>query len=93
MHAGSTVHAVLQNWNMARWRREPFALERFKTLTVCKAQRSEDTRWFARCSFLLTAGRESLVEMAKPSGWRVGGPAITTVRIDQQVSWPGCFNF
>jgi len=32
MHAGSTVHAVLQHWNMARWRREPFALERFKTL-------------------------------------------------------------
>src|SRR5438874_1979444 len=32
MHAGSTVHALLQNWNMARWRREPFALERFKAL-------------------------------------------------------------
>ena len=32
MHAGSTVHSVLQHWNMARWRREPFALERFKTL-------------------------------------------------------------
>jgi hypothetical protein len=24
MHAGATVHAVLQGWNMARWRREPF---------------------------------------------------------------------
>ena len=32
MHAGSTVHSVLQQWNMARWRREPFGLERFKTL-------------------------------------------------------------
>ena len=32
MHAGSTVHSVLQHWNMARWRREVFALERFKTL-------------------------------------------------------------
>ncbi len=32
MHAGSTVHAVLQAWNMARWRQEPFALEQFKTL-------------------------------------------------------------
>ncbi len=32
MHAGSTVHAVLQHWNMARWRREPFALEGFKAL-------------------------------------------------------------
>jgi putative RecB family exonuclease len=32
MHSGSTVHAVLQNWNLARWRREPFAIERFKAL-------------------------------------------------------------
>ena len=32
MHAGSTVHAVLQHWNRARWRREPFALERFQKL-------------------------------------------------------------
>jgi hypothetical protein len=32
MHAGSTVHGVLQQWNMARWRREPFAIERFKAL-------------------------------------------------------------
>ena len=32
MHAGSTVHAVLRTWNIARWRREPFALERFKAL-------------------------------------------------------------
>jgi len=32
MHAGSTVHAVLQQWNMARWRREPFAIEGFKTV-------------------------------------------------------------
>ena len=32
MHAGSTVHGVLQQWNMARWRREPFDVERFKTV-------------------------------------------------------------
>jgi len=32
MHAGSTVHAILQNWNLARWRREPFEIERFKLL-------------------------------------------------------------
>lgn len=32
MHAGSTVHGVLQQWNMARWRGEPFAVERFKAL-------------------------------------------------------------
>ncbi|MCU0772440.1 MAG: PD-(D/E)XK nuclease family protein [Verrucomicrobia bacterium] len=32
MHAGSSVHAVLQAWSMSRWRREPFATERFKAL-------------------------------------------------------------
>jgi putative RecB family exonuclease len=32
MHAGSTVHAVLQQWNMARWRRESFDIEKFKAL-------------------------------------------------------------
>jgi hypothetical protein len=32
MHAGSTVHAILQAWNLSRWRREPFATERFKAL-------------------------------------------------------------
>ena len=32
MHAGSTVHAVLQQWNLARWRREAFQVERFKAL-------------------------------------------------------------
>src|SRR2546423_11716288 len=31
-HVGSVVHAVLQAWNKARWRREGFVLERFKTL-------------------------------------------------------------
>lgn len=32
MHSGSTVHGVLQAWNLSRWRREPFATERFKAL-------------------------------------------------------------
>ncbi len=32
MHAGSTVHTVLQQWNLARWRKEPFSVERFKAL-------------------------------------------------------------
>lgn len=36
MHSGSTVHAVLQQWNLARWRREPFALERFKSVFACQ---------------------------------------------------------
>src|SRR5438270_11122812 len=31
-HVGSVVHAVLQAWNKARWRRETFVLERFKLL-------------------------------------------------------------
>jgi RecB family exonuclease len=31
-HSGSVSHAVLQAWNMARWRREVFQTERFKTL-------------------------------------------------------------
>jgi putative RecB family exonuclease len=32
MHAGSTVHAVLQAWNLSRWRREAFVTGRLKTL-------------------------------------------------------------
>jgi putative RecB family exonuclease len=32
MHAGSTVHAVLQTWSLSRWRRQPFEIERFKLL-------------------------------------------------------------
>jgi hypothetical protein len=32
MHCGSSVHSVLQAWNLSRWRREPFATERFKAL-------------------------------------------------------------
>jgi CRISPR/Cas system-associated exonuclease Cas4 (RecB family) len=32
IHIGKVVHAVLQMWNMARWRREPFELERFRRL-------------------------------------------------------------
>ena len=32
MHAGSTVHSVLQSWNRARWRREEFQVDRFNAL-------------------------------------------------------------
>jgi len=42
MHAGSTVHSVLQNWNIGRWRREPFAIERFKTLFVSQWTRLQE---------------------------------------------------
>src|SRR5665213_2805915 len=30
LHIGKVFHAVLQLWNMARWRKEPFEIERFK---------------------------------------------------------------
>lgn len=32
LHVGTVVHAVLQQWNMSRWRREPFVTEKFKAL-------------------------------------------------------------
>ncbi len=30
MHAGKVVHAVLQSWNLARWRRAPFPVDQIK---------------------------------------------------------------
>src|SRR4051812_46807663 len=32
LHIGKVVHAVLQGWNMARWRKQPFAVDQFKKL-------------------------------------------------------------
>ena len=32
LHIGSVAHLVLQQWNLARWRREPFHIERFQAL-------------------------------------------------------------
>lgn len=32
LHIGKTVHAVLQAWSLARWRKEPFKLETFRQL-------------------------------------------------------------
>ena len=32
LHVGSVVHLILQAWNMARWRKQAFQLERFKKL-------------------------------------------------------------
>jgi CRISPR/Cas system-associated exonuclease Cas4 (RecB family) len=32
LHVGSVVHLVLQAWNMARWRKQAFEIERFKKL-------------------------------------------------------------
>ena len=32
LHVGTVVHLVLQAWNMARWRKQAFEIERFKKL-------------------------------------------------------------
>jgi CRISPR/Cas system-associated exonuclease Cas4 (RecB family) len=32
LHVGSVVHLVLKAWNMTRWKRQPFQIERFKSL-------------------------------------------------------------
>ena len=32
LHVGSVVHLILQAWNMARWRKQAFEIERFKKL-------------------------------------------------------------
>lgn len=32
LHVGSVVHAILQQWNLDRWRREPFETKRMKEL-------------------------------------------------------------
>jgi putative RecB family exonuclease len=32
LHVGSTVHLVLQAWSKARWRKQPFEIEKFKKL-------------------------------------------------------------
>jgi CRISPR/Cas system-associated exonuclease Cas4 (RecB family) len=44
LHVGKVVHAVLQAWNMARWRKEPFVIDRFKTFfdTDWQAQQKEE---------------------------------------------------
>lgn len=61
MHSGSTVHAVLQEWNLARWRREAFALEKFKSVFASQwtaLQKSTAIHW------------EGEEEAEKSSSWR-----------------------
>lgn len=61
MHCGSTVHAVLQAWNMSRWRREPFVTERFKGVF--------DEQWkFLQADTKINWGGEEDAERA--SSWR-----------------------
>jgi putative RecB family exonuclease len=38
MHAGKVVHALLQHWNLARWRRQPFRMEGLKRLFASQWQ-------------------------------------------------------
>jgi CRISPR/Cas system-associated exonuclease Cas4 (RecB family) len=61
MHAGSTVHAILQHWNMARWRREPFGIERFKA--------SFDSQW-ARLQEGTKIRWQGEEEPERASAWR-----------------------
>jgi CRISPR/Cas system-associated exonuclease Cas4 (RecB family) len=47
-HVGKVVHAVLQAWNKARWRKEPFVAERFKTILErdwSEMQKTVPIRW------------------------------------------------
>ncbi len=32
LYVGSIAHQILQNWNQARWRKEPFQTEKFKAM-------------------------------------------------------------
>jgi hypothetical protein len=48
MYVGSISHQVLQNWNRARWRKEPFQTEKFKTLfdtQWTEEQKSTKVKW------------------------------------------------
>jgi CRISPR/Cas system-associated exonuclease Cas4 (RecB family) len=48
LHFGKVVHAILQQWNWARWRKEPFVIEQFKTFFDAQWQEQQaDTviRW------------------------------------------------
>jgi putative RecB family exonuclease len=61
MHAGSTVHGVLQAWNLSRWRRESFVTERFKVVFEeqwCALQTDARINW---------GGEE---EAERSSSWR-----------------------
>lgn len=62
MHAGSSVHAVLQAWNMSRWRREPFVTDRFRTVF--------DEQWsLLQTDTRINWGDEEKAE--RSSSWRV----------------------
>ena len=48
LHLGKVVHAVLQQWNWVRWRKEPFSIARFKRVLVrCWNEQQADVniRW------------------------------------------------
>ena len=52
LHVGKVVHTVLQAWNMARWRGQPFNSELFKTLFEedwKERQANSAIRWDGGC--------------------------------------------
>lgn len=51
LHVGSVVHLVLQHWNMARWKKQVFELQRFKTLF--------DTTWIKQPAKIEWDGEET----------------------------------
>jgi CRISPR/Cas system-associated exonuclease Cas4 (RecB family) len=48
LHVGSVVHGVLQSWNLARWRKQPFNIEALKIrfeLQWIDLQKEEKIKW------------------------------------------------
>lgn len=46
LQVGTVVHAVLQGWNMARWKKQPFRVEQFKSLfEQCWAEQAVQIDW------------------------------------------------
>jgi hypothetical protein len=45
LHVGTTVHSVLQAWNMARWRREPFQVATLRHVFDAGWKEQEGVEW------------------------------------------------
>ena len=62
LHVGTTIHAVLQAWNLARWRKEPFQVAAFKPVF--------DTAWAEQTAIDWDGEEDKQREMA----WRLLEP-------------------
>jgi hypothetical protein len=76
-HVGSVAHAVLQQWNLARWRREPFDPERARSVFDAQwteLQQGQMIRW------------ENPPSVERDSAWRtlVRYFAATPIRADER---------